>query len=151
MTQIDRDQPDEKTARALSTYIKLTRAADGVHQRINAHLQTHDLTTSQFGVLEALYHLGPLQIGELGTKILKSSGNMTLVVDNLIKRGLAYRERLPSDRRCIQIHLTAAGSALIDQLWADHAAGVVDAFAILSAEEQQQLGALCRKLGLAQR
>ncbi|MCB0123376.1 MAG: MarR family transcriptional regulator [Caldilineaceae bacterium] len=130
--------------------MKLSRAADAVHNRVNAHLQQHDLTTSQFGVLEAIYHLGPLQIGELGAKILKSSGNMTLVIDNLIKRGLVYRERLPEDRRCIQIHLTDAGTGLIEQLWDCHAQGVVEAFSVLSAAEQEQLATLCRKLGLAQ-
>ncbi len=136
--------------RALATYVKLSRAADAVHNRVNAHLQQHDLTTSQFGVLEAIYHLGPLQIGELGAKLLKSSGNMTLVIDNLIKRGLVYRERLPEDRRCIQIYLTQKGQQLIEQLWDHHAQGVVEAFSVLSAAEQEQLAALCRKLGLAQ-
>jgi MarR family 2-MHQ and catechol resistance regulon transcriptional repressor len=136
--------------RALDAYVKLSRAADAVHNRVNAHLQQHDLTTSQFGVLEAIYHLGPLQIGELGAKILKSSGNMTLVIDNLIKRELVYRERLVDDRRCIQIHLTAKGQALVEQLWGDHAQGVVEAFAVLTPAEQAQLAALCRKLGLAQ-
>ncbi|MEZ4683209.1 MAG: MarR family transcriptional regulator [Caldilineaceae bacterium] len=95
--------------RALATYVKLSRAADAVHNRVNAHLQQHDLTTSQFGVLEAIYHLGPLQIGELGAKILRAAANTTLVIDNLIKRGLVYRERLLEDRRCIQIHRLKRG------------------------------------------
>ena len=136
--------------RALSTYVKLVRATDAVHNQINAHLAQYDLTTSQFGVLEAIYHLGPMQIGEIGAKILKSSGNMTLVIDNLIKRGLVYRERQPDDRRCIQIHLTANGKARMDELWPTHAQGVVDAFAVLTPAEQEELAALCHKLGLAQ-
>lgn len=136
--------------RALATYVKLSRAADAVHNRVNAHLQQYDLTTSQFGVLEAIYHLGPLQIGELGAKILKSSGNMTLVIDNLIKRDLVYRERLPDDRRCIQIHLTQKGAELVAEIWERHAQGIVEAFAVLSPAEQEQLAVLCRKLGLAQ-
>lgn len=151
MSQQNEKPGKPTTMQALDAYVKLARAADAVHHRINAHLQAHDLTTSQFGVLEAIYHLGPLQIGELGSKILKSSGNMTLVIDNLIKRDLVYREQLPTDRRCIQIHLTAAGAALVAQLWEPHARGVVDAFAVLTAEEQRQLAALCKKLGLAQR
>jgi MarR family 2-MHQ and catechol resistance regulon transcriptional repressor len=145
------NQPEpESQGRALDTYIKLVRAADAVHDRVNAHLLHYDLTSSQFGVLEALYHLGPLQIGALGAKILKSSGNMTLVIDNLSKRGLVQRERLPDDRRCIQIHLTVQGAALMAQIWEQHAQGVVEAFSVLTAEEQSVLAALCRKLGLAQ-
>lgn len=135
---------------ALSTYVKLSRAADAVGNRINAHLHDYDLTTSQFGVLEAIYHLGPLQTGELGAKILKSSGNMTLVIDNLVKRGLVQRERQAEDRRCIEIHLTENGQALIEQIWPIHENGVAEVFSALSKSELEQLSALCRKLGLAQ-
>ncbi len=150
MSQAATDDKRDSIESALSTYVKLVRAADVVHNRVNAHLQQHDLTASQFGVIEAIYHLGPLQIGELGAKILKSSGNMTMVIDNLIKRELVYRERLVDDRRCIQIHLTAKGKQLIAALWDHHAQGVTDAFAVLTPVEQEQLAMLCRKLGLAQ-
>lgn len=141
---------DGRKKLALSTYVKLSRAADAVGNRINAHLSEYDLTTSQFGVLEAIYHLGPLQTGELGTKILKSSGNMTLVIDNLVKRGLVQRERQAEDRRCIEIHLTEDGKTLIERIWPPHEDGVVEVFSALKNEEQEQLSALCRKLGLAQ-
>jgi len=136
--------------RALDTYIKLSRSAESVTQRVNAHLRHYDLTISQFGALEALYHLGSMQLGELGTKILKSSGNMTLVVDNLVNRGLVIRQRREDDRRCIDIHLTEAGSSLVQNIMQPHVTQVVQAFSVLSASEQEQLAALCRTLGLAQ-
>ena len=72
---------------ALDAYIKLSRAAESVNQRINEHLHARGLTVSQFGVLEALYHLGPLPVGQLAGKILRSSANLTLVVDNLARQG----------------------------------------------------------------
>lgn len=136
---------------ALDAYIKLSRAAESVGTRINHHLSDYDLTVSQFGVLEALHHLGPMQVGQLGEKILKSSGNMTLVVDNLVKRGLVRRQRRKDDRRCIDIHLTDAGQQLIAQIWPTHLTHVVAAFDALTAAEQAELAQLCRKLGLAQR
>lgn len=135
---------------ALDCYIKLFRAADSVGQQINAHLRDYDLTTSQFGTLEAIYHLGPRQSGELGQKILKSSGNMTMVIDHLEKRGLVARQRRDDDRRCVDVHLTPAGQELMIAILPDHVAGVVQTLSPLTAEEQQQLAALCRKLGLAQ-
>ena len=137
--------------RALEAYIKLSRSAEAVSQAINGHLRDVNLTISQFGVLEALYHLGPMQTGEVGEKILKSSGNMTLVIDNLVKRGLVRRQRREDDRRCINIHLTSEGEALLKQIWPKHLVGVVHAFAALTAEEQVQLATLSRKVGLAQR
>ena len=136
---------------ALNSYIKLSRAAETVTVRINSHLIDHHLTTSQFGVLEALYHLGPMQVGQLGEKILRSSGNMTLVVDNLAKRGLVTRRPKQTDRRCIEIHLTPAGATLIEAIMPGHVAHVVNALNVLTAEEQQTLAALCRKLGQGQR
>ncbi|WP_420641730.1 MarR family winged helix-turn-helix transcriptional regulator [Candidatus Leptofilum sp.] len=135
---------------ALDCYIKLFRASDSVSQRINAHLRDYDLTVSQFGTLEAIYHLGPMQSGELGQKILKSSGNMTMVIDHLEQRGLVARQRREDDRRCVDIHLTQAGSDLIAVILPAHVAGVVEMLSPLSTAEQQQLAALCRKLGLAQ-
>jgi MarR family 2-MHQ and catechol resistance regulon transcriptional repressor len=135
---------------ALDGYIKLSRAAESVSRSINAHLSDYDLTISQFGTLEALYHLGPLPSGELGDKILKSSGNMTFVIDNLVKRGLVYRQRREDDRRCVEIYLTEDGRSLIHQIWPSHLAGVVRTMNALSKDQQTQLTALCRALGLSQ-
>lgn len=135
---------------ALDLYIKLSRAADATNHNINSHLKEWSLSVSQFGVLEALYHLGPLNSGMLGEKILKSSGNMTLVVDNLVKRGLVERRRDPNDRRCIVVHLTANGRELIDTILPVHVARVVEIMSVLTPDEQAQLAALSRKLGLAQ-
>jgi len=143
-------QGTESEELALDTFIKLSRAAEATSQRINDHLRQYDLTISQFGVLEAIYHLGPLQLGQLGGKILKSSGNMTMVVDNLVKRSLVVRQRREDDRRCIEIHLTANGRTLVEAILPAHVSGVEAAFSVLTADEQLALGALCRKLGLAQ-
>lgn len=134
---------------ALDTFIKLSRAAESVNRRVNDHLRAYDLSVSQFGVLEALYHLGPLPVGQVADKILRSSANLTLVVDNLVKRGLVVRERRANDRRTVEISLTDGGRALIAAIMPVHVTGVVDAFAPLSPDEQATLAALCRKLGLA--
>lgn len=138
----------EKTA--LDTYIKLSRAAESVGAAINQHLADYQLTVSQFGVLEALYHLGPLQVGQLGEKILKSSGNMTLVLDNLSKRGLIVRQRREDDRRCIDILLTADGSSLVAQILPIHVSQVVASFSMLTAAEKQQLSHLLKIVGHGQ-
>jgi MarR family transcriptional regulator, 2-MHQ and catechol-resistance regulon repressor len=141
--------PDE--IRALDVYIKLSRAADAVTQRINRHLKEDGLTVSQFGVLEALYHLGPMCQTELAGKILKSTGNLTLVIDNLERGGLVERQRDTVDRRFVSVHLTPAGEELIGRIFRPHVAGVVDTMSALTAAEQEELARLTRKLGLAQR
>ena len=83
---------------ALDAYIKLMRAADSITAR--AHLVLPDgVTLTQFAALEALYHLGPLFQSELAAKLLKSGGNLTLVVDNLERDGFVSRTRDAADRR----------------------------------------------------
>jgi MarR family 2-MHQ and catechol resistance regulon transcriptional repressor len=133
--------------RALSTYVKLVRAAESVSAKIHGHLSSANLTISQFGVLEALLHLGPLSQAELAQKILKSTGNITMVIDNMEKRGLVKRDRDPEDRRYYSVTLTSTGKKLIGSLFPRHAAGIVKGMSVLSKDEQETLGNLCRKLG----
>src|SRR5262245_45203845 len=132
----------EKEKLALEVYIKLARAAESVSNRINRHLAEVDLTVSQFGVLEALYHLGPMHQNRLAEKILKSTGNITLVVDNLIKRQLVERQQDPEDRRCMTISLTEAGRQLMQALFPRHVAVVVEEIGVLNTLEQEQLAML---------
>ena len=138
--------PEEQ--QALDVYIKLTRAAESVNARINRRLSDLKLTISQFGVLEALFHLGPMHQNELGQKILRSSGNMTMVIDNLCKRGLVLRCRNADDRRYITVSLTDAGRKLICAYFPEHVKGVVEEISVLTADEQAELQRLCKKLGL---
>ena len=139
---------DKKTYRALNTYTKLMRAAESVTGRVNRYMSAANLTISQFGVMEALHHKGPLCQRDIGIKILKSTGNITLVIDNLEKHGLVKRERNSDDRRYFTIKLTQAGSELITRVFADVESAIVAEMAILTENEQELLGSLCKKLGM---
>ena len=143
-----RGTPEEVSA--LDAYVKLTRASESVFNRTTAHLAEADLTTSRFAVMEALYHLGTLSQVELAQKLLKSTGNMTLVLRNLEKQGLVCRERSQQDQRYIRVSLTERGRGLIARILPLHVRGIVAAMNVLSAEEQATLAQLCRKLGRAQ-
>ena len=133
--------------RALDAYIKLMRAAESVSTRIHGHLKDADLTVCQFGVLEAVHHLGALSQRQLGDKLLRSGGNITMVVDNLEKRGLVRRERCPEDRRVYRVHLLPAGARLIRRVFPVHAKAVAADMSALTPSETDDLGRLCRKLG----
>jgi MarR family 2-MHQ and catechol resistance regulon transcriptional repressor len=124
------------------------RAAESMTARAHRHLSSCGLTLSQFGVLEALFHLGPLSQRDLGQKILRSSGNITMVVDNLEKRKLVLRKRDMKDRRYYIVHLTVAGKKLIKKIFPPHAAVISSEMSVLTASEQETLGELCKKLGL---
>ena len=143
-----KNETDTGTARALDTYVKLMRATESVTARAHRQLSTFGLSFSQFGVLEALYHLGPMSQSEIGQKILRSSGNMTMVIDNLEKRQLVKRERSQADRRFLIVHLTVKGRKLISEIFPSHATEITREFDVLTASEQRTLASLCKKLGL---
>ncbi len=133
----------------LKTYTKMMRASDSVTAKIHRHLTQYKLTISQFGVLEALYHLGSLCQRDIGEKILKTSGNMTMVIDNLEKRDLVIREKDLNDRRFITVKLTDKGYQLIHNIFPVHAQIAEQVFSVLNAKELEELGILLKKLGKA--
>ena len=138
-----------KTERqALDAFIKLVRAAQSVSGRVESHFSRIELSVSQFGVLEALYHLGPLYQKDLASKILKSTGNITMVVDNLEKRGLVERVRDEKDRRHYSVRITEKGAGLIRSFFPGHVARIVSEMHALTRSEQEELGRLCKKVGL---
>ncbi len=140
-------QGNEREVRALNTFIKLQRAADSLNARLQPELIRAGLTVSQFGVLEALLHLGPMCQKELGEKLLQSGGNITMVINNLEKRNLVKRTRDRQDRRFVQVALTAEGRSLIAEIFPRHARSIADLMKVLSASEQESLAGLCKRLG----
>jgi MarR family transcriptional regulator, 2-MHQ and catechol-resistance regulon repressor len=134
--------------RALNAFIKLTRATSSVARRLSRRLADAGVTATQLGVLEALLHLGPLGQRALGEKLLMSGANITTVVDNLERRGLVRRERGDDDRRSVTVSLTTEGRRLISTIFPGHAAAIAEAFSVLTAAEQEELGRLTKKLGL---
>jgi len=130
---------------ALSVYVKLMRATNQATSKIHGHLRDDNLTVSQFAVLEALYHLGPLSQSELGEKILKSNANLTTVVDSLEKKTLVIRKRAEEDRRRVTVYLTESGRELIAKVFPRHAEVVAKAFEFLSDEEKDILSNILRK------
>jgi len=136
-------------ARALKLYVVLVRATTAVNRRVEDEIRGHDLTATEFGILEALYHKGPLLLGDLQKKILLSSGGVTYTVDRLAEKGLVERRECESDRRARYAALTPKGEAVIARIFPDHAGRIDDALSVLTAREQEELTVLLKKLGLS--
>ena len=136
-----------KEKRALNAWIKFTRAADSFSPQIRDSYREYGLTGSQFGVLDALIHLGPLNLKTVSEKLLCTGGNITTVVDNLEKRDFVKRIYDKKDRRQIKIHLTPKGETLISKIMPMHVQMIVQEMSILSTSEQEELARLCKKLG----
>lgn len=130
---------------ALNTFVKLVRCTNTVTSCVHNHF-AKELTVSQFGILEALYHLGPMVQKELAAKILKSPGNITTIINNLEKNNLVTRIPNENDRRYCTIELTENGRTVIERIFPVHADVICKRFSVLSAKEQKQLGELLVRL-----
>ena len=138
----------KKEVNTLNSFIKLTRAADSVRSRISSIINTSEVTESQFYVLDSLYHSGPLTQKNIGEKVFRSGGNITLVIDNLEKQGYVKRVRGKEDRRYFTIHLTKAGKNLMDKIFPDFLSAIKEEMNVLGDSEHKQLQELCKKVGL---
>ena len=107
------------------------------------------LCLSDFMVLEALLHKGPLTITAIQAKVLLASGSMTAAVDRVEKKGLVVRKTTPTDRRARLLELTPEGRRTATALFEKHARDLETLMSVLSDAEKQRLYALLKKLGLS--
>jgi len=141
-------QGSKEQVSTLNTFIKLMRATESLNQRLVKHLSEADLTISQFGILEALLHLGPQNQKKLGEKLLKSGGNITLVIDNLEKSGFVSRKKDKNDRRALIVDLTVQGKSFIEDFFPKHLEKITQEFSVLNNSEKEELGRICKKIGM---
>jgi MarR family 2-MHQ and catechol resistance regulon transcriptional repressor len=139
---------DTATATALKLYIVLARAQRAISERTQADLEQHGISITEFAIMEALHHKGPLLLGEVQRKILVSSGGITFLVDRLTARGYVERKLCPTDRRARYAALTRKGAALMKAIFPAHAAAIHQAMSGLSPAEQREATALLKRLGL---
>lgn len=132
---------------SLKLWVVLSRALNAVQTHAAADAARHGLTLTEFGVMEALYHKGPLLLGEVQRKILVTSGGVTYLVDRLVAKGLVERRRCEKDRRAWYAALTEEGEALIREIFPQHAEAIARALAGLDEAEKEQAIQLLRTLG----
>jgi MarR family 2-MHQ and catechol resistance regulon transcriptional repressor len=126
----------------------LWKAASAVRAYAEKSILGLEMCGSDFAVLEALLHKGPLPVNEIGKKILLTSGSITVAVDRLETKGLVERRSHGTDRRSRIVHLTKEGRKLITHAYADHAADLERlASDSLTREERKTLIRLLKKIG----
>lgn len=143
----DGNARDDGQQRALNLWVALARCYTTYSKAIASEVQQYGLTMPQFGILEALYHLGPLSLGELADKLLVTGGNVTYVMDRLESQGLVYRYRRDDDRRVILAKLTDKGRTLVTEAFPQHADYVEHLCRHLDERQQEELRVLLKQLG----
>lgn len=128
-------------------WLLLWKSTKALESQAHRSVAATGLGLSDFGVLEALLHKGPLPVNAIRQKVLLSSGSMTAAVDRLERGGLVERTATPDDRRARIVCLTANGKSLISKLFQEHAVDMERAFSCLDVAERETLANLLRKLG----
>jgi MarR family 2-MHQ and catechol resistance regulon transcriptional repressor len=138
---------DAERATALKLFVVLSRAAHAVGMRAQRDVEGRGLSLTDFGVMEALYHKGPLPLGEIGHRVLRQSGSITYAVDKLEARGWVRRQPSTDDQRVTFAELTCAGRELMDSVFPGHSETIAEIMAVLTPEEQETTITLLKRLG----
>ncbi len=129
-------------------FLVLWKAARAVEAYAENSVSQLEMCGSDFAVLEALLHKGPLPVNQIGKKVLLTSGSITVAVDRLETKGLVERRAHGTDRRARVVHLTKEGRKVITRAYSDHAADMEQlASASLTFAERKTLIGLLKKIG----
>lgn len=130
-------------------WIVLARCHRALAQSVERSIAGLGLCLTDFMVLEALLHKGPLTISGIQAKVLLAGGSMTAAIDRVESRGLVVRRTTARDRRARILELTAEGRALIEGAFAEHASHLEGVMSVLNDQEKEQLYLGLKKLGLS--
>jgi len=129
-------------------WIVLARCYRALAMSVERSIADLGLCLSDFMVLEAVLHKGPLTISEIQAKVLLASGSMTAAVDRVESMGLVVRKTTAKDRRARVLELTPKGRRLIEKTFEEHARHLEQVMSVLDAGEKRALHAGLKKLGL---
>lgn len=133
---------------ALHSLVIFRRASNAISRQEVQTIKKHHLTVAQFGVMEALYNKGNLRIQDLIDKLLSTSGNMTVVIRNMIRDGYIFKVADEKDKRSYLIGLTPAGRKIIERILPEHYDNIGQIFSVLSQKEQEDLVQILKKFKL---
>ena len=128
-------------------WLVLMKAFQALAMHAEGSIKRTELGDSDFRVLEALLHKGPLPVNTVGPKVWLTPGSISVAVDRLVKKGLVSRRDRAGDRRVRQVELTPKGRALITRGFREHAAAMENAVSILSKKERLTLLRVLKKMG----
>jgi len=130
----------------VDAYVKLIRTAEALHAEVSRGLAQDKVTASQFSAMKALRYHGTMAQKDVATFMLKTAGNVTLVLDNLERQGFISRERQQDDRRVVNVTLTELGKLTFDRLYPEHIQRILTAMSGLDAHSAEQIIVLLQSL-----
>lgn len=133
---------------ALKSFVVLMKAAKSVEQNIKKDIRNYGIATSEFAVLEALYHKGKLTVQQISNAVLINSGSITYVIDKLEDKNFIERKHCKEDRRVVHIEITNAGKEFMDDIFPKHQKTIEEIFEDISTDEKQLIIDILKRVGL---
>lgn len=138
----------QKEINVLNSYIKLVRVTETLKSNLYLIFEKEGLTESQFYALDVLYHLGQMSQKDLGRKISRSEGNITMVVNNLLRQKLIIKKQNEDDKRIYLITLTNEGKNLYEKVFPKFLRTILIAFEGIKEKEHKCFQKICKRIGL---
>lgn len=138
----------QKEINVLNSYIKLVRAYETLKSNLYLIFEKEGLTESQFYALDVLYHLGQMSQKDLGRKISRSEGNITMVVNNLLRQKLIKKKQNEDDKRIYLITLTSEGKNLYEKVFPKFLRNILIEFEGIKEKEHKWFQKICKQIGL---
>jgi MarR family transcriptional regulator, 2-MHQ and catechol-resistance regulon repressor len=135
------------TAEGTHVFLVVWKTYRALLARAETSIKQVNLCDSDFRVLEALLHKGPLPVNVIGHKVDLTTGSITSAIDRLEAKLLVARNNHPEDRRIRVVELTPKGRRLIEKAYAQHQLDMEEAVRGLSPEERVLLVTLLKRLG----
>lgn len=130
-------------------WVVLARAYRSMAAFVERSVAALDIGLSDFMILEALLHKGPLTMSELCEAALITNASMTAAIDRLEARAFVERVADKQDRRVRRVQLTAQGTTLIKRLYARHERDLDEVMSVVSPAERAELRRGLKAIGLA--
>ncbi len=134
---------------AASLWLVMMKAYRSMQTYVERTLVSMEIGLSDFMILEALLHKGPMSMSQLGEKVLLASPSMTAAVDRLERLHFVSRCSAAEDRRVRTVGLTPEGRKVIRKIYAQHERDLEDVMADICPEQRASVRAALKSIGLA--
>lgn len=134
-------------SKSLKSFIVLMKASKSVQELITTDITSYNMRTSDFVIMETLYHKGRQTIRQIAEAVLIKTGSITYVIDKLEDKGWLTRSDCKEDRRVVYIELTDEGKRVMDSIFPQHQLVIEDIFSELTEQEHDILIDLLKRVG----
>lgn len=134
--------------RALRLWLRLLTCSQLIERHVRSRLRERfDTTLPRFDLMSQLErHPRGLKMNELSRLLMVTGGNVTGIVDQLVKEGLVERVDDAEDRRAWRVKLTRAGDKAFAEMARAHEEWVIELLGGLTRKDAEALMQLLARL-----